>query len=107
MEIRQKYKIVKKLVERRSKGCLYQAISRTTGEQVALRLIDVKISNAGLDDGIPTTILREISALKSISHENIVDIVDAQITGHKVIIITKFCKYNMRELMRNHIPKVT
>ena len=33
-----------------------------------IRKVDVVVSNAGHDDGIPTSILREICYLKSLSH---------------------------------------
>lgn len=47
------------------------AFDRTNGEKFLLRKIFLDITNAGLDDGLPTSILREISHLKSIDHPNI------------------------------------
>jgi len=51
------------VVERRSKGRLFKAVSWLDGEKVMIRKVNVVVSNAGQDDGIPTSILREISYL--------------------------------------------
>ena len=36
-----------------------------------IRKINVEISNAGIDDGVPTSILREISYMYTLNHPHI------------------------------------
>lgn len=44
---------------------------RITNQKYLLRKVYLDVSNAGQDDGIPTSILREISHLKALNHPNI------------------------------------
>jgi hypothetical protein len=55
-------------VERRSKGKLYVTLDRVNGQKYLLRKIFLDVTNAGQDDGLPTSVLREISHLKALSH---------------------------------------
>jgi hypothetical protein len=71
LNLSQKLRKVKLLAERRSKGKQFKAINRITGESCAVRKIYLDVTNAGQDDGLPTSILRELSYLKSINHPNI------------------------------------
>jgi hypothetical protein len=59
------------LVERRSKGKLYVAKDRLTQEMCTLRKIFLDVTNAGQDDGLPTSVLREVTHLKLMNHPNI------------------------------------
>ena len=59
------------MVERRSKGKLLVTIDRITGHKYLLRKIFLDVTNAGQDDGLPTSVLREISHLKALDHPNI------------------------------------
>jgi len=44
-----------------------------------LRKIFLDVTNAGQDDGIPTSVLREISHLKTLDHQNIGKIRHAEV----------------------------
>lgn len=66
-------------MERRSKGKLYKALDRVTNETCLLRKIYLDVTNAGQDDGLPTSVLREISHLKSLEHPNIGKIKQAEV----------------------------
>ena len=79
LEVNERLQILTCLVERRSKGKLYITQDRTTGEKCALRRIFLDVTNAGQDDGLPTSVLREISHLKSFKHPNIVNIKHAEV----------------------------
>jgi hypothetical protein len=46
-------------------------IDRITGHKYLLRKIFLDVTNAGQDDGLPTSVLREISHLKALDHPNI------------------------------------
>lgn len=58
-----------------SYGVVYRAVDRMTGDVVALKIL--KLQDLDLEeDGVPSTLLREISILKTINHINIVSLVD-------------------------------
>ena len=44
---------------------------RCNGKIFLLRKIYLDITNAGQDDGLPTSVLREIAHLKALDHPNI------------------------------------
>jgi serine/threonine protein kinase len=71
LSINERLQITQCLVERRSKGKLYKTVDRVTNETCLLRKIFLDVTNAGQDDGLPTSVLREISHLKSLNHPNI------------------------------------
>lgn len=85
------------LVERRSKGKVYTGYMRASQQPVTLRKIYLDITNAGYDDGVPTSILREIAFLKETRHENIASIVQAEVIGKVVYVCTEQGEYNLKE----------
>jgi serine/threonine protein kinase len=102
LSISEKLLITQCLVERRSKGKLYIAIDRITGEKCSLRKIFLDVTNAGQDDGLPTSILREISHLKSIEHPNIVKLKHAEVTNELTQIVYEYYDHNLKEYMRKY-----
>jgi len=93
------------LVERRSKGRLYVAIDRISREMCTLRNIQLDITNAGEDDGLPTSVLREISHLTSLSHPNVSQIKGAQVKGKLVQLCFEHHAMNLKEFTRNVLSK--
>lgn len=53
--------MVGRIVERRSKGHMFITQDRTTKEVFTVRRVYLDVANAGKDDGLPTSMLREIS----------------------------------------------
>jgi hypothetical protein len=56
-----------------SYGIVYKALDTTTGSTVALKILKFDEFD---EDGVPSTLLREISILKTINHINIVSLID-------------------------------
>ena len=67
----QRIRKVQLLAERRSKGKQFKAINRISGVECSVRKIYLDVTNAGQDDGLPTSVLRELSHLKSLNHPNV------------------------------------
>ncbi len=105
LTLSQRMKLTKCLVERRSKGKLYIASDRITQETSTLRKIYLDITNAGQDDGLPTSVLREISHLRSITHPNIVRLRKAEIRDNLVQLCFEHHEYNLKEYIRKYSHK--
>ncbi|EGR33538.1 serine threonine kinase cdc2, putative [Ichthyophthirius multifiliis] len=114
--VNEKYQKQQVVVERRSKGKLFKGFSRIDGQQVMIRKINVLVSNAGQDDGIPTSILRELSYLQNLDHPNINQyfiffknknylkkkrIVCAEVQNEFVQIVNEQQKYNLKGYLKN------
>lgn len=82
--------VEEKVVERRSKGRLFRCRRLGTGEAVLLRMVDLELTNAGKDDGIPTSFLREAALLSKLKHPNVIRLFGAEILGRKAVICTEF-----------------
>jgi len=79
-----------KVVERRSKGRLFRCRRLGTGEAVLLRVVDLELTNAGKDDGIPTSFLREAALLGKLQHPNIIRHFGSEILGKRAVMCTEF-----------------
>jgi hypothetical protein len=90
LSINERLQILQCLVERRSKGKLYKAQDRVTGDLVLLRKIYLDITNAGQDDGLPTSVLREISHLKSIRHPNVGRVRQAEVRSELALVVYEY-----------------
>ena len=56
--------MVKLIVERRSRGRLYLTQCRQTGKLFTVRFAWLDVMNAGIDDGVPASVLRELNYLR-------------------------------------------
>ena len=63
-----KYERLEKLGEG-TYGVVYKALNQETGEFVAIKKIRLEKE----DDGVPSTAIREISLLKNLKHQNVVE----------------------------------
>lgn len=45
---------------------MFKGVSRLDTNEVAIRKVNIKVSNANFDDGLPPSLLREISYLNFI-----------------------------------------
>ena len=100
IDLRWQIKCSKCLVERRSKGKVYTGALRCDLKPVTLRKVYLDITNAGYDDGVPTSLLREISFLSEINHENIASIISAEVVGKVVYICTEQGEFNLKDYTR-------
>ena len=79
LSLSQRLRKIQLLAERRSKGKQFKAVNRISGRCCSVRKIFLDVTNAGQDDGLPTSVLRELSHLKSLEHKNIAQLLDVSI----------------------------
>lgn len=91
---------LKCIVERRSKGQLFKAYQKSSANFVMLRKVMLDVTNAGVDDGVPTSILREISFLKAHKHDSLVRLTDASVKGKNMNILTEHLHCNLKEVIK-------
>ena len=88
------------MVERRSRGKVYKAVSRITKRPTLIRMINLAVANGGCDDGIPASTLREISYLRNLDHPNVSNIVEVEVKKEVVQLCSDYLDYNLREYMK-------
>lgn len=89
------------LVERRSKGKLFKVVSLLNQKPYTLRVVDVKIANANYHDGLPTSIMREVSYLKTLApHDNLNRLIEVEQKSHSVSLIYDFQPFNLKDVVR-------
>lgn len=76
-------------------GVVYKAKDRKTGDVVALKRIRLELE----DEGIPSTALREVSLLKSLKHENIVDLLNCVQSDGKLYLVFEFLDKDLKKYM--------
>jgi len=82
--------VIEKVVERRSKGKLFKCKRLGTSDQVLLRVVNLELTNAGKDDGVPTSFLREAALLSKVQHPNIIRYFGSEILGREAVMCTEF-----------------
>ncbi|KAI5189697.1 cyclin-dependent kinase 12/13 [Nematocida minor] len=100
------YRIVKKVGEG-TFGKVYKGKETATNKKVALKKIKLKNEQ----DGVPVTLIREISILKALSHKNIINLLDSFIqdrdkvhnfkkTSYSIFLVFPFIKTDLLALIK-------
>jgi len=76
-------------------GVVYKARDVKTDEIVALKRIRLEVE----DEGIPSTALREISLLRELDHENIVDLKDCIQEDGRLYLVFEFVEKDLKKYM--------
>ena len=95
--------IVKKtscMVERRSKGKLFAGTLRTSGQSVNLKKVRLDVTNAGSDDGVPTSLLREVSYLSTLDHPNVAKMHFAEVKKEFVLLCSEHTTFNLAQYLK-------
>ena len=90
LDINLKYRLIKVLSNRRTKGNLAVAENRFTLELFKIRLIDFSRVNGNINDGIPGRVMREISFLRKVDNLVVNKIEDYRIFDKSVMICYKY-----------------
>jgi len=78
-------------------GKVYRAVNSSTGQVVAVKR--QKFHDA-VDEGIPSTAIREISLLKALSHPNIVELLECSCAVGSADLVFEYVSVNLRQHIR-------
>ncbi|KAJ9451209.1 Cyclin-dependent kinase A-1 [Diplonema papillatum] len=76
-------------------GVVYEGMDLEKNIKVALKKIRLEME----DEGMPSTALREISVLKTLHHENIVNLLDVVSSSTKLLLVFEFCDYDLKQML--------
>jgi len=99
--------VSEKVVERRSKGKLLRCLRLGTKEAVLLRVVDLELTNAGRDDGVPTSFLREAALLSKLRHPNVIRHYGSEILGKRAVMCTEFVHESFTQWYKRLEEKVS
>ena len=83
-----------------SYGVVYRATDIRDGSMVALKILKLET----LEDGVPSTLLREISILKNCTHINIVRLTDVCTSKLPIFLAFEYLDTDLRVLL-NHVKR--
>ena len=84
-------------------GDVYRCYDRKLNRTVAVK--KMKIPNDG--QGIPSTVLREISILRDFNHDCVVNLLDVMIKPSKILLIFSFCFEKLNKSYYLNFNKIT
>jgi len=76
-------------------GVVYKAEDLETGSLVALKKVRLETE----DEGVPSTAIREISILREVQHENIVNLIDVMSSSKKLYLVFEYLEQDLKHLM--------
>ncbi|KAG0312271.1 Cyclin-dependent kinase 3 [Linnemannia gamsii] len=76
-------------------GVVYKATHRPTGRVVAMK----KIRLENEDEGVPSTAIREISLLKELKHNHVVQLLDVVHEENKLFLVFEFLELDLKKYM--------
>ena len=77
-------------------GTVYKVQNKNTKIFYAIK----KIKSDTINEGIPSTALREISILKKMKHQNIVSVEGIAFSDKDIELCLEYCKYDLRKLIQ-------
>ena len=96
-----------KIVGKGTYGQVWKGHDSETGETIAIK--ETKIDADEMENGIPSNMLREISILKELDHENIVSLKDIVVSdsnklhGASLYFIQEYCETDLEKLLQAQV----
>jgi len=80
-------------------GKVYKARCNKTSRTVAMKKMKVDAE----DEGVPSTAIREIALLKSLSHENVVQLLAVFCSTSKLTLVFEFVEADLKQYMKTNL----
>jgi serine/threonine protein kinase len=78
-------------------GVVYKGINKKSNETIAIKKIKIDLKS----EGIPSTALREISILRELKHNNIVELKDVVCSDNKLYLIFEYLEIDLRKYLES------
>jgi len=78
-------------------GVVYKGKNRQTNETIAIKKIKIVLES----EGVPSTALREISILRELKHEIIVELKDVVCSENKLYLLFEYLEIDMRKYLES------
>ncbi|KAL9457079.1 hypothetical protein AB3S75_006172 [Citrus x aurantiifolia] len=79
-------------------GEVYKCRNTVTGQKVAIKMMTIQTEQ----EGVPSYIIREVSLLKELEHENIVRLLDVQSSRTDVFLVFEYLDLDLHSFITRH-----
>ncbi|KAH9745850.1 protein kinase domain-containing protein [Citrus sinensis] len=79
-------------------GEVYKCRNKVTGQKVAIKMMTIQTEQ----EGVPSYIIREVSLLKELEHENIVRLLDVQSGWTDVFLVFEYLDLDLHSFITRH-----
>ncbi|KAH9794235.1 hypothetical protein WN944_011350 [Citrus x changshan-huyou] len=79
-------------------GEVYKCRNTVTGQKVAIKMMTIQTEQ----EGVPSYIIREVSLLKELEHENIVRLLDVQSSRKDVFLVFEYLDLDLHSFITRH-----
>lgn len=87
------------IIGRGSYGVVYKVKRKKSGDILALKRVKINLNINGYEDGIPSSSLREIAALKSLKHPNILQLHEIIHTGSNLYLLFEHLDQDLKKTL--------
>lgn len=84
-----------------SYGVVYKVRKKTTKDIVAIKRVKLNTKTNGFDEGIPSSSLREIAALKNLKHPNILELYEVVHTGSSIYLVFEYLDQDLKKALED------
>lgn len=82
-----------------SYGSVFKVKRKATRDIVALKKVRLDCNATGVEEGIPSSSLREIAALKSLRHPNVLELQEIIHTGQNLYLVFEFLEMDLKKAL--------
>lgn len=86
-------------IGRGSYGVVYKVRKKTSRELAAIKRVKINSGINGVEDGIPSSSLREIAALKNLNHPNILRLLEVIHTGTSLYLVFEYLDKDLKKAL--------
>lgn len=86
-------------IGRGSYGVVYKVRKRVSQDIVALKRVKLNTNTNGYEEGIPSSSLREIAALKNLRHPNIMELFEVIHTGTSIYLVFEYLDQDLKKIL--------